>query len=312
MKGLFRPEFSVLVLLIGLSVGASAFEGEVELVAAVTPSRITTAQTATLDITLSWPGSYADVQVDGDVPLALDRLELARTAIRSGARQADGGSSATHRMLFTLRPLEVGTGVLHPAEVTLRVGPSEERRILRTPRLTIEIIPAPRPFPWAGVGIAAGVLVLVGGLIWVVLLWRRRRRRQARREPERTPEEKALLDLEAARRHRIEGDFREYYACAEAIIREWLCLTHGLESATRTTTDLKEDLAALELDDSARGRLMAILDEAEQVKFGGREPVSYEVDRFERTVQGFFGAMLPDKEAETPDLEERLLEYPDG
>ena len=123
-------------------------------------------------------------------------------------------------------------------------------------------------FPWLYV--IAAAIVLAGLVIW---LWRRRKKSEAVAEakPVDTRPPWVIAD-EALRKLResgllANGEFKLFYLRLTDILRAYIEPRFGVDALDRTTSELREELAQISLDDHNYDLLFGLFDSADLVKF---------------------------------------------
>jgi hypothetical protein len=128
-------------------------------------------------------------------------------------------------------------------------------------------------FPWLYV--IAAAIVIAGLLIW---MWRRRKKAEAIAEakPVDTRPPWVIAD-EALRKLResgllASGEFKLFYLELTDILRAYIEPRFGVDALDRTTSELREDLTQISLDDHYYSLLFELFDSADLVKFAKLRP----------------------------------------
>jgi hypothetical protein len=134
-------------------------------------------------------------------------------------------------------------------------------------------------FPWLYVIVAA--IVLAGLVVW---MWRRRKKSEAvsEAEPIDTRPPWVIAD-EALRRLResgllANGEFKLFYLALTDILRAYIEPRFGVDALDRTTSELREELTQISLDDHYYDLLFGLFDSADLVKFAKLRPEMSEAE----------------------------------
>jgi hypothetical protein len=264
--------------------------------------------------------------------LDLDPFSLRRVSL---VRSADAPGEA---FLLDLVPLRAGELEIPAITLTAR-GPEGEEVSLQTEGLPVHVdsnLPVPEAYPedetgepaapapadlkpvlsaprdWRPVWIAAGSLAVATILGFVLL----RRLRQLRRRPGvpqaprrskralRPAWEIALEELDriAAADHVGKGEIARQYIEVTAVVRQYLEDRYGVPALESTTSDLRSFLDAAALGPDARTQVLALLGEADLVKFAKALPPESAARASEERAREFVKRTAPapatvDKEA---------------
>lgn len=205
---------------------------------------------------------------------------LARsTILRAGG---EGGRLFNEKeFLYSLRPESEGEAVIGASAVSYTRPAQDtagEEAYLTAPSLVLTVLP--EPFSWrVFLGNAArNPLVQAGGVVGLLTvvcvtlwMWRRSRQVESTVQPEAV-KDPALEALEAAERHRVEGDRGRYVRMLEKAVR--LALQNR-------RPDIEGGLSAFRgcLDEPEDTVLARFLDECEQIKFAPSVPSQDQMDR---------------------------------
>lgn len=149
------------------------------------------------------------------------------------------------------------------------------------------------PYPlWMVVAAAAGLLVFIGLIIWLV--------RRARRARALTPKERALVALTDLRREGGEADPYAFGIKVSDALRAYIRDQHGLDAVTRTSLEflgtLRDNAVFTENEKAA---LAEFLESADLLKYArqsaGAEEIQTLLSIAERLVRGEQAAALPVK-----------------
>lgn len=123
-----------------------------------------------------------------------------------------------------------------------------------------------------GAALAVIVVIVLGILYWT--RWRPRAEERARMAPPRPAHEVALERLKNIEQMDLiaEGRFKEYYDLVTGTLRAYLGARYTIDALEMTTPELLQGLKASLKDMELRGKIAAILDEGDMVKFAKHAP----------------------------------------
>jgi hypothetical protein len=164
-------------------------------------------------------------------------------------------------------PLEVN--------VTSELGGEAPNLANLEPMLPPQLLPRVRETGWMIAAGAAGMVTIVG-----VVLWRRRKRRPA--QPRRqTPEEIAHAALAALLAEDLpaRGLVKEFYVRLTGIVRQYIEDTTGIRAPDQTTEEFLGDMRSREAFPPERSAQLAeFLEAADMVKYAGQQPHENQID----------------------------------
>lgn len=149
------------------------------------------------------------------------------------------------------------------------------------------------PYPvWMVVAAAAGLLLLVGLVIWLV--------RRARRAKTLTPRERALGAINDLRREGGEADPYAFGVRISDALRAYIRDQHGLDAITRTSLEFLETLRDNAVfSENEKAALAEFLESADLLKYARQEAGAEEIQTMlsiaERLVRGEQAPTLPAK-----------------
>jgi hypothetical protein len=233
--------------------------------------------------------------------VAVEAGDVEVPAIRLAARGPEGesGECVTEPI-----PVHVESNLPSPAPGDEGGEPQEPEPADLKPAL------AP-PRDWRPVAIAAATAALVAALgFWALRRLRGRRRREAppppaRRVPLRPAWETALEELDriAAADHVAHGALGLQYVEVTAVLRRYLEERYGVPALERTTSELAESLRRTPLRPDLAARMLALLREADLVKFAKAVPSAADARATEARAREAVLATVP-RAAESPGGEE--------
>lgn len=159
---------------------------------------------------------------------------------------------------------------------------------------------ATQPFVplWAWV-LGAGLLLLGGVATFVI--WQRYRRAQ----PALPPYEEALTAFDAITAQDLpgKGAYKAYYTLVTHVVRRYCERRFGLHVLESTTDEVRQQLPASTVPEAQQHALLALLEDADLVKFADIAPDHESAQRLIRDAQRFVNATKPaaqDDAATTP------------
>lgn len=223
--------------------------------------------------------------------------------------------------------VKAGDGELPPVRLTAR-GPAGESAEAVSEAIPVSIAsnlpppsgdqpeePAPAPLKpalepprdWRPLAVAVLTAAIVAALgFWILRRLRRRKPREAapepaRRVPLRPAWETALeaLDRIAAADHPARGEIGRQYVEVTAVLRNYLEERYGVLAMESTTTELAETLRRTPMRPEIASRILALLREADLVKFAKAEPSAADARSTEGRAREAVTATIP-KARETP------------
>ncbi len=272
-------------------------QGPVRLVLNIVPSRPALSDRLQVTLTLE---ALAGVEVFP--PEFADRLGDFRVVERHDERPHLGLEVDRYRYRLVLEPRKAGSCRLLPIAVNFRdprQGPGAERQTVESPPLSIPVVSHIAPDdarlqaaaelegPVAPPASAWPLVALCGGLVSVALAaalagwWAVRRLGGPKAEPEVSPGETALRDLERLREEGwAQRDVKVFFVRLTGIVRRFLERTTGVLAVEQTTEEFLREIGTnprFAVED--RARLKDFLESADVVKFAAHRPSPEDVER---------------------------------
>ena len=267
----------------------SAWAGDITLSQRLDRAAMAFEDSATLEIRLTWPGPITAYLIEGPLRPELERLKV-RSYRSSVSASGSGETEMTTKVYtFVLEPTGPGIGRIAPMEIRYMSAIDSVPGTLVTEALEVNIA-EPRPAAdRTGMGrsvviLAGAVFVALAGLgIWTYV--RRRKTRPA--EPQRTPAEMFLDELQHLRQE-ASGDLKRFKAGLYPLLARYLHRQYDIVTDRCTADDLVARLEQLDLAAARRERLALWLRESEQAKYRPVTGQPGETIRLETELREFF------------------------
>ena len=282
------PIISIFCLL--FSAGRAVWADEIGISAELSRAAMAFEEKDTLTVRLSWEGEPFLYQIDSFPMPRLEKLQIlgSSSMVATGADSAAAGGQATVRVYrYILEPLDYGTGVIQPLQITATHRTTGEIRLLQTALLTVEIAkPVPREdrggFSYLLIVLAA---VVVGGTAIFLVWWLRRRRAPAE------PKDRSYLEtLEMIRRETV-ADRKLFYSRLYRLLVGYLEKEAGLSLAGKTGQEAITEVRSLDKFPD-RDIIVGWLERIQEEKYRPAAPAAGEVDGMFNAVYSFFESKI--------------------
>ena len=243
----------------------------------------------TLTVNLIWEGEPFLFQVDSFPMPALEKFEIlgSSSSVSTAADTRGPGVEVTTRTFrYILQPIDFGTGIINPLNLTAKNRVTGESHDLKTGRLMVEIAkPIPRPKAESGkttvISIVLAAAFVAAGAAAAVVLFRKRRRKP---EPQ---EDRSYLDSLADIKKETVADRKLFYSRVYRLLLSYLEKERGLDVSGKTGEEVIEIVGGLE-DDSEKAGMVRWLNEAQKVKYQPNTPSPGDVENSYNALCVFF------------------------
>jgi hypothetical protein len=272
-----------------LTAAQTGLAGEIGISAEISKASIAFEDKDTLIVKLVWEGEPFLYQMD-DFPMpTLEKMEIlgssssVSTTIDS---TIEAGEITIRSFRYILQPIDYGTGVISPINLTAKNRVTGEAQDLQTGRLTIEISkPVPRPEPSSGnaaIYILIALVVVFGGgtAVYLVIL---KRRRQAEDVPADLSYVESLKEI----KKESVADKKLFYSRLYRLLLNYLEKERGLAVSGKTGEEIIRIVGEID-DDAERANLMQWINRAQKVKYQPEAPSAGEVENSYNAVFRFF------------------------
>ena len=292
--GLARMALATAVTLSGVATAwakepGPSFLRDVRIAARTTPESLTVGDRATLEITVQAPVELR-IAFPRD-PKPGDAVEIQDMTV---AEPTSGATPATWTARYTMGVYQVGYVVLPPWPIEVRRGTAAATTATDSIRFFVQSVlddslaaadlrdlkpQASFPTDWLPYIVGGAIaLAAIAALVW----WLRRRRRPrakvvplVRQRPANDVALEALRVLEA-KQLPLDGKFVEHFVALSDILRRYFEDGFGVAALEETTEEILYDLERHGFDRPTIGRVRALCEPADLVKFAKREPTIQE------------------------------------
>ena len=270
-----------------------SFTSEIAIEAVVDSPAVPLNRNLILTIKVSCTGDIHQYEFQWPEPPDLKRLEIVGTSSANVVSDRAGYILTVKEYRYILKPIGQGAGRIGPVTLLYTNKSTQREHSLSTRAISVDITePVERGASGSAVHLLAivGLLVVIslsGGLLYV------RKRRSAVQEPQtlietKSPEERALEELEKVPEFRLAGETKEYYSAISDTVRRYVDRTFALRTLELTTHDIMSNLKMQEVDEETVMEIEKILNACDMVKFAGHEPAASDLDQILSMAQNFF------------------------
>ena len=242
-----------------------------------------------LTVRVRWEGQGADFDISFPQPPACELLALVGSSASNKKSIENGVLVGEKVFLYTFEAAGSGTAEIEAVSAEYTVPASGDSYTLESTPIEITVSGQTVSFfSRHGKVLYASLaaVFLVGTVIGLVLLLRRRRSRVIVPEKEDSEKERFLEAIERCSRQRIEGDYARALQTLSTGLRSYLDEQYSLKAVEMTTKDIKTALTSSSLPEDARGATIEILEFSDLVKFAFHRPDSSEMDRLDELARG--------------------------
>jgi hypothetical protein len=273
-----------------------ASAGEISMSAEISNASIAFEDKDTLIVNLVWDGEPFLYQID-DFPMpTLEKLEiLGSSSSVSTATDStvSSGVITTRSLRYILQPVDFGTGIISPLNLSAKNRVTEEVSDLQTGRLTVEIAkPVPRKEPQSGktvIYIIVVVVVVAAAGIAIVILVKGKRAGE-----KETPVDLSYLDALKDIKKETISDRKLFYSRLYRLLLAYLEKERALEVTGKTGQEVIDILGQLD-DDAEKANLMRWINLAQAVKYRPEAPSAGDVENTYIAVCKFFEDKLSNR-----------------
>jgi hypothetical protein len=258
-------------------------------------------QTIQIDIKVSWDGDATQCligEMKCELPPDMERLDAQLSSSEFSIAAGKPKSTYTYQSVF--RPLKAGEFELEKIEVQFKLPTTKPGEWETwTPKSPVKLAVSRALEISGGVATALAVLGGIFALAFVVFgitVWHFKRATKTKKEID--VESPYLGRLDDLRSLRIKGDFKDFFAQLNDLVKSYVKQKYRLKSDS--------DFVINETLDKHTGSILAkrireVLELAETVRFGGTPPLPTELDRAHRAVRDLLElnrpqASLPEEE----------------
>ncbi|PKK84808.1 MAG: hypothetical protein CVT49_01240 [candidate division Zixibacteria bacterium HGW-Zixibacteria-1] len=265
-KHKYRRIIIILILATALSV-TSAAASEISLTGSVNKTDIAFEDSVTLTVEIKWLGDITayNFQV---LPLpTCENLKVAGTSSSISSKTSEGQGITIRTFKYVLRPTQAGVGTIEPVTLDYVHVPDSTTGQLATQQFKV-LIAAPllrgneTNLPWfAKILILLAALVVVVVVIIIIV-----RKKSVRVEPEITPGQKFLEELENVKRD-FSNDRKQFFTRLHRILVIYLENSHNLNLSGKTTQLMLAEMEPLEMPVVLKEKIGQWLMQADKEKF---------------------------------------------
>jgi len=242
-----------------------------------------------LEIELTWPGSQSAYLFDRPLSPDFDGLKVRKFSTSVSSTGSGEKEVTTKKFRYTLVPTSSGQGIIHPIEIAYVTWPDSLPGQLVTEAMMVTIA-EPKPVVSSGEGhtfsiyVVIGIIlvVLVGSVIGMVVI--RRRRPQ---EVVKSPRDKFLDDL-ALLKTETSNDLKRFQTGLFRHLVTYLSTQYGLELANLSSEQIAKALDGTDIAPAQKEKIVSWLERAEREKFSPVAVAPGESIRLEAEVREFF------------------------
>ncbi|MBN1780118.1 hypothetical protein JW948_03265 [bacterium] len=257
------------------SVNTAFTDVSVHLEAAVESVHVPLNRNVMLNVRISWQGSRNRIELETiDEPM-LSHLEITGTSSSNQVLGGGRGGEVINEIGYTLKPTTLGMAYIESVVLHCRDTETDETFVLRTERISVEILPAVRETegPDPAVRLAAvivAVLLLLAAAGFVVMK-RRRHGDDAEESASSMIREEVFLSELRMSVSLKEGDRKQAYTELLKLFKRYLSERFAIPAMELTTEDLLVRLSGTDLEETLVTRCAALFKEADVIRFSGQD-----------------------------------------
>ncbi len=277
--------FSVLapVFQLGLLLAASSavcqidsLQAEIELRSWVDRSEVPFNRELTFTVEASWEGDQDRFSITPVIPPECENFEIMGSSSLNQTRVEEGKSESVKVFRFTLKPTETGAGRIGSVELTYVDNATQDSSSLSTQPLSVQITgPVKEKGPKY-----RNMLIVVVAVVFVYVIYTAARKRKGievreeqkdDRQPEESPEIKALRQLDGISGQLEKGDLGSFSTNLCRLLTDYLEAKYQVVTSGKTTGDIIGSLSTLEISPERVSILKEILSACDMAKFAGEQ-----------------------------------------
>jgi hypothetical protein len=263
--------------------------GQISVSAVVSRGSIPFEGIDTLTVSLNWVGEPFQYVIDSFPMPAMEKFKILGSSSATSTVPTAGGEETHRTFIYVLSPVDYGTGVIAPLNLTAKNRTTGEMTELNTGRITIEIA---KPLPVSKNKIPSFVIIL-GAISAVIImaaiagfLVLRSKKRPAEVA---APQLRYIDALDAIKKETI-SDRKLFYSRLYRLLLQFIEKERGLAVSGKTGEEVIGIVASLS-SENERSSFTAWLQKALEEKYLPDMPSSGEVENSYNAVRKFFESM---------------------
>ena len=261
------------------------FEGQITADSRLEKTTCTIADTVLYTIVLSWKGSNENYMFWPPETPQVQGLEFAYMQTMNEKKSTNEGyeSRTTFKLYFV--PTAIGESEISEAKIKYLSRGAKEVSYLYIKSQRIKITSAPRQLPTAIIIKLVLILLLAGALGYGYYRIRRQRLLLLKKEPVKTPAEKALHRLNAIKIKRIEGNITDYYHEISLLLKELIIDKKIIAINPKSIIEAISLIEKSELSSELKSSLKSAFNLCEEIRFSHAVPEAEKIDFFETKIK---------------------------
>ena len=265
--------------------GVVPFEGQISIDARLSAPTVSVGDTIVYEIIVNWSGSNEDfVFWPPEVPKTSGVGFSHMQTVNQKKSTFEGYKSKTIFRLYFFGEVP-GDGELGETKVKYLSRGSKDFAYLHVKSQSLVV--APRPKGLSDSMILKGIIIalLLAGLGGGLFLVRKQKKNKLKKEPDRSPADKAMEHIASAQAMRLDGDSAGYYQQMENALISFLTQKGIIDSKQKSLAVLESAVDSAEVKGLLKNEIKDVIRVCEEMRFSGYLPEQHEIDSFELKVK---------------------------